>query len=98
MECIYIAVQEFLDYYILHGKADQLTSTVEALSSEPPKKKRKKGGKSIAQAEKETMVKNQNKSGDGIFNYACRILGMNLMARNFHDASRQGDGERLIRC
>ena len=42
--------------------------------------------------------KKQNPSEDGIYNYACRIMGMNLMARKFHDASRYNDGERIIRC
>lgn len=95
---LHTAVQEFLDHYILHGKADQLTSTVEALSSEATKGTRKKGGKSKVRAEKGSTMKTQDISEDGICNYACRILGMSLMARNFHDASREGDGERLIRC
>ena len=42
--------------------------------------------------------KKQNPSEDGIYNYACRIMGMNLMARNFHDASCYNDRERIIRC
>lgn len=76
----------------------QLISTVEALSSEPAKKKGRKADKSKPQARKEPVVKEQKQSEDGILNYACRVLGMNLMARNFHDASREGDDERLIRC
>ena len=31
-------------------------------------------------------------------NYATAVLGMGMLARNFHDASREGDGEWLIRC
>ena len=32
-----------------------------------------------------------------VFSYACSVLGLDLMARNFGDATREGDGERLIR-
>ena len=94
---IFTAVQQFLDHYTLHGKADQLASTVQALSREQAKKNRKKDDKSKKEAEKETKKK-QNQSEDHIYNYACHVLGMDLMARNFHDASRYSDGERLIRC
>lgn len=59
--------------------------------------KAKKGDKSKTDGEKEVKRKH-NQSEDGVYNYACRVLGMNLLARNFHDASREGDGERLIRC
>ena len=94
-KALFIVVQRFLDHYALHGKADQLASTVESLSKEPAKKS-KKGDKSKT-GEKE-MKKRQSQLEDGVYNYACRVLGMNLLARNFHDASREGDGERLIRC
>ena len=95
-KALFIAVQQFLDHYTLHGKADQLASTVESLSKEPAKKSTK-GDKSKTRGEKE-MKKRQNELEDGVYKYACRVLGMNLLARNFHDASREGDGERLIRC
>lgn len=35
---------------------------------------------------------------DGVFDYASNILGMGLMSRNFYDASREGDGTRILRC
>ena len=35
---------------------------------------------------------------DYICNYATCVLGMGLLARNFHDSSREGDGERSMRC
>ncbi len=91
-----IAIGRFLDHYSLHGEADHLASTVEALTREPAEKRRK-GDKSKVEKEKETKEK-QKKSEDGIYNYACHVMGMNLMARNFHDASRNTDGERTIRC
>ena len=72
-----------------------MATNVQALATEPAKRKKKKAD--VEKAEKDTKKK-QSQSEDGIYNYACRILGMNLMARNFHDASREGDGERLIRC
>ena len=31
-------------------------------------------------------------------NYATVVLRMGMLARNFHDASREGDGQWLIRC
>ena len=37
-------------------------------------------------------------SMDGVFDYACTVIGFGLMARNFSDAIREGDGERLLRC
>ena len=39
-----------------------------------------------------------DKTGDNfVFDYACAILVYVLMARNFQDASREGDGERVFR-
>jgi len=35
---------------------------------------------------------------DGVFEYACSVVGFGLLARNFSDATHEGDGERLIRC
>ncbi len=35
---------------------------------------------------------------DGIFEYACSVTALGLMARNFADATRDGDGPRLVRC
>ena len=89
-----MAMQQFLDHFVLHEKVDQLSSNVQALSRETAKKK--KADKSRKEVEKER--KKQCESEDGVYNYACRFLAMSLMARNFHDASRYGDGERLIRC
>ena len=37
-------------------------------------------------------------STDGVFEYACSVIGLGLMARNFSDATHEGDGERLMRC
>ena len=34
---------------------------------------------------------------DHVFNYASAFMGMALLGRNFHDASREGDGSRVIR-
>ena len=36
--------------------------------------------------------------GDYKLNYASAILGMGLLARTFHDASRESDGNQSIRC
>ena len=47
-----IAIQQFLDHYTLHGEAEHLALTVEALTREPAKKK-KKGDKSKMETEKE---------------------------------------------
>jgi len=35
---------------------------------------------------------------DDRFNYACFRLGFGLLLRNFDDAVKEGDGERIIRC
>ena len=35
---------------------------------------------------------------DQVMNYASLVIGFGLMANNFHDAWREGDGERLLRC
>ena len=35
---------------------------------------------------------------DGVYDYACSVIGFGLLARNFGDATHEGDGERLIRC
>ena len=37
-------------------------------------------------------------STDGVFDYACSIIGFGLLARNFSDATHEGDGEGLIHC
>ena len=35
---------------------------------------------------------------DHVTNYASLVIGFGLMAENFHDACREGDGRRLLRC
>ena len=40
----------------------------------------------------------RNYSTDHILNYASCALGLGLLARNFHDATCEGDGGRTIRC
>jgi hypothetical protein len=35
---------------------------------------------------------------DDIFNYHCGFMNMALLLRNFADATKEGDGERIIRC
>ncbi len=35
---------------------------------------------------------------DRVTNYASLVIGYGLMAENFHDAWREGDGGRLLRC
>lgn len=35
---------------------------------------------------------------DRVLNYACQVIGFGLMAENFHDAWKEGDGQRLLRC
>ena len=87
-----VAIQQFLDQFVLHDKVDQLSSNVQAFSRETANKK-----KSQKEAE-EKEKKKQWESEDGVYSYVCRFLAMSLMARNFHDASHYGDGERLIRC
>ena len=34
---------------------------------------------------------------DYVFNYASAFMGMALLGRNFHDASREGKGVRVLR-
>ncbi|XP_070548874.1 uncharacterized protein [Ptychodera flava] len=38
-----------------------------------------------------------DQSQDGVFNYACTSLSLGLFARNFQDAVKEGDGDRVIR-
>lgn len=33
-----------------------------------------------------------------VMKYVCQVNGFGLMAENFHDAWREGDGGRLLRC
>ena len=87
-----MAIQQFLDQFVLHDKVDQLSSNVQTFSRETATKR--KSRKEVEEKEK----KQQCEAEDGVYSYACRFLAMSLMARNFHDASRYGDGERLIRC
>lgn len=44
------------------------------------------------------LLMNMKKGEDHVLNYATCVLGMGLLARNFHDSSREGDGERSLRC
>ena len=45
-----------------------------------------------------TLEDDNTTSHDGVFEYACAVIGFGLMARNFSDAIHEGDGERLLRC
>lgn len=35
---------------------------------------------------------------DDVFDYHCGFMNMSLLLRNFMDAIKEGDGERIIRC
>ena len=35
---------------------------------------------------------------DDLYNYHCSLMKMALLLRNFNDATREGDGPRIIRC
>lgn len=37
-------------------------------------------------------------SKDDVFNYHCSLMNMALMLRNFNDATKEGDGPRIVRC
>lgn len=96
-----LAIRKFLNEYLSHGKASKVTCALEGISQKPKTRSKKtetdtKAGKK--QTQKTSTSNAQGLSEDGVFNYACRVLGMNLLARNFHDASREGDGDRTIRC
>ena len=41
---------------------------------------------------------NSDKSTDQVHMYATELLTLSLLWHNFHDASKEGDGDRLIRC
>ena len=46
----------------------------------------------------QTLDEKNASSIDGVFEYARSVIGLGLMARNFSDATREGDGARLILC
>lgn len=46
----------------------------------------------------ETEKSKSTDKSDYIYNYACVRLSMGLFVRNFDDAVREGDGQRIIRC
>lgn len=48
--------------------------------------------------EPDTMDTTFEESEDDIFNYHCGFMNMALLLRNFMDAIKEGDGERIIRC
>lgn len=54
--------------------------------------------KFIMYRDEECQLVSRDGIEDGIYNYACMLLSMGLLARNFQDASHEGDGERTIRC
>jgi len=35
---------------------------------------------------------------DDVFDYHCSLMNLTLLLRNFIDAGREGDGDRLVRC
>ena len=45
-----------------------------------------------------TSVNSQPSTEDWMTNYASLVIGYGLMADNFHDTWKEGDGERLMRC
>ncbi len=54
--------------------------------------------------EEPTLVSAQNEEEeehemrDDVYNYHCSLMNMALLLRNFSDATREGDGPRIIRC
>ena len=94
------AVNHFLQTFIMHGCTSELASSIHTLSTQPPTKRGKKKNSEVVQQSctSSSVDTSQEPQEDRIYNYACRFMGMALMARNFHDASREGDGLRTIRC
>lgn len=83
------AVSNLVSKYVMHHvHTDMATST--AVSAE--------GQDSVPSIPEETTSDLIIMGEDYKLNYATAVLGMGMLARNFHDASREGDGERLIRC
>ena len=35
---------------------------------------------------------------DGVFSYACQLLSLGLLYREFSDSIKEGDGHRVLRC
>jgi serine palmitoyltransferase len=52
----------------------------------------------ITSDEDTTMAAESNSEEDHVYNYACVRLSFGMLLRNFSDAVREGDGERIIRC
>ncbi len=46
----------------------------------------------------ESVTTSTSTKSDDRFNYACVRLALGLMLRNFDDAVKEGDGERILRC
>ena len=46
----------------------------------------------------QTATTQERTEEDSVNNYASLVIGYGLMAGNFHDAWREGDGGRLLRC
>ena len=38
------------------------------------------------------------KPKDDVFDYHCGLMNLSLLLKNFMDAIKEGDGERIVRC
>ena len=80
-------VEKFVDEFVQHYFDSILSLRRDVLSPAP---------------EEETAAGVQDNvpttDTDGVFDYACAVVGHGLLALNMHDASRHGDGMGLYRC
>ena len=83
------AVTNLVSKYVMHHvHTDVVTST-------PMSTENQDRGTSVLEESTSDLI---TVGEDYKLNYATAVLGMGMLSRNFHDASREGDGERLIRC
>lgn len=100
-------IKQFLLSHLQDGEGLCPIQTVQSVVKTKQKKSTSKPKPSCASgSRKQSTTKKQSPSDqstsdgnqDYVLNYTCHLLGMCLFSRNFHDASKEGDGERLIRC
>lgn len=51
----------------------------------------------LASSSQSTSSAASSVTNDKVFNYACDLLGMCLLWHGFHDAIKEGDGDRIFR-
>ena len=96
-------VHDIVDEYVMHFiHTKDITDTLVEKATRPARSTRNRSASRKTKSSQKTRSTDKTSSAvqqaDKVMNYGCHVIGLGLMVENFHDAWKEGDGGRLLRC